>query len=118
LFKLPLQTLVLSSNCISGTLPNRICASPNLTNLILDGIQTNCKHASSHSSHGSIPSCIFSTPQLQTLHLVGNGLTGTIPDIPSNSTIQNINLARNRLSGMSNNFNYSSSNINSNHNYH
>jgi hypothetical protein len=102
LFKLPLlQTLVLSSNCISGTLPNSICTSPQLTRLILDGIQTNCKHATSYSRHGSIPSCIFSMPHLQTLQLVGNGLTGTIPDIPSNSAIQNITLARNRLSGMS-----------------
>jgi len=56
--------------------------------------------SSSHKFSGSLPSCIFASPNLTTLHLVGNGLTGQLPDVPVNSSIRDLNLANNQLTGI------------------
>lgn len=80
------------SNCMAGgTLPDTLCQASNLQTLSLDGI-----HASSACRTlllpgladtykledpiaGGVPSCVYELPHLVTLHLSGNGLTGTIP---------------------------------------
>ena len=105
LFSLPkLNTLVLSSNCITGTLSSSICESMNLSSLILDGIGVGASCSSSRGSrssfHGYIPSCLFSMPKLSTLHLAGNGLIGTLPEISANSNLTTLSLTSNRLTGI------------------
>ena len=102
LFSLPqLDTLILSSNCITGTLPSSICSSQNLSSLILDGIGASCGKGRHISFHGTIPTCLFSMPYLSTLHLVGNGLTGTLPELSANSSLTTLSLTSNRLTGIS-----------------
>ncbi len=48
---------------------------------------------------GSIPACIWKMPSLETLHLSGNGLTGTLGELLKNSSLQALNLASNHFSG-------------------
>lgn len=52
------------------------------------------------SLEGLISACVFNLTNLQSLHLVGNGLTGTIGDIASESSLQYLYLANNRLTGI------------------
>jgi hypothetical protein len=43
--------------------------------------------------------CLFDLPALDTLHLSGNGITGTLPPLRSNMSIRDLALAYNELSG-------------------
>ena len=87
---------MLSNNRVTGTLPASICMS-SLRSLFLDGIGFKSLIGPG-GFQGSIPSCIFSS-NLSTLHLVGNGLTGPLPEVPESSPISNLNVARNRIGG-------------------
>ena len=103
LFELPnLVTLVLTGNCLTGALPLSLCNS-NISNVYLDGIGvgSGCNKDDDDKSqfHGTIPSCVFSLSSLSVLHLMGNGLTGTLSDLPANSNLTVLNLANNQLSG-------------------
>ena len=105
LFSLPLLTsLVLSSNCITGDIPISICSATanNSWDLILNGAfnELQCSSSNRHMFSCSLPSCIFASPNLVTLHLAGNTLFGQLPDIPMNSSIQDLNLASNQLTGI------------------
>jgi hypothetical protein len=85
LFELPdLLTVALTLNCFVGTLPARMCAPRNLTVLSMDGLgaASNCKHeiqvpftgvVLDNALTGTIPECVWTMPQLQVLHLTGNG---------------------------------------------
>ena len=111
-----LTKLAMTSNCFSGSIPRAICNANSLVTLSLDGIATSpyCNSIGPfgpvsvlYSSlfmklEGSIPSCIFSSlSKLESLHLVGNGLTGTISDIiVGKSNLKYLNLANNRLTGL------------------
>jgi hypothetical protein len=84
-FELPnILNIALSLNCFDGTLPELMCAPRNVTVLSLDGLGAakNCKHAVKvpltgviigNALTGSIPECVWQLPQLQVLHLTGNG---------------------------------------------
>ena len=100
LFQLPaLKTLVLSSNCITGSIPTSICSS-NVQYLILDGIgaSSNCQKMK-NALAGTIPSCMLSSTNMTTLQLSGNGLYGSIPDMGLGSLLQQLNFASNLLTG-------------------
>ena len=104
LFDLPhLISLVLSSNCITGSIPESICSatSMNSWSLILNGAfdEQQCSR-SGNKFRSSLPSCIFASPNLTTLHLAGNKLLGRLPNIPMSSSIQDLNLASNLLTGI------------------
>jgi Leucine-rich repeat (LRR) protein len=90
----PLSAVVLYQNCFTGSLPSSICQAGNLTSLILDSVSSApaCDVRftgfwkdlfkvviGKRSLHGTIPECIWSMRSLQTLHLAGNGLGGTLP---------------------------------------
>jgi Leucine-rich repeat (LRR) protein len=106
-----LSSVILFSNCFSGTVPDEICESPVLQTLILDGLSSGPSCASSvdlsiihgffpkYFMQGSIPDCIWSMPNITTLHLSSNGFTGTIGPVPSDSLLQDINIRGNLLSG-------------------
>ena len=113
-----LQAYVLSSNCFSGNIPEEICSSTSLISIALDGMGSANKcqkpilpgvpyfsqFRNQKAIHGEIPPCIFQLPNLQTLHLSGNGLSGTLPSSlndPSNitPTLQVLSIAHNSLSG-------------------
>lgn len=148
IFDLPsLQVFAASVNCLNRTFPPQICNAMGLMELILDGVQSapSCRGPSTFSIGGIyvspsyeitsgkvnsddvpsgevIPYCIFSMPNLESLHMSGNilhtsldgigelgpkltnlslsynVLTGTIPHIiQDRSTWQLLDLSSNRL---------------------
>jgi Leucine-rich repeat (LRR) protein len=123
-----LSTFAAGSNCFHGSIPAFICNVTSVTVLSLDGLSTAspCRslifpYSSSASSSSSlfnaftlensfidgIPPCLFSMPNLQTLHLSGNGLTGSLPSSYEegsgfygiSSSLTDVALSHNRLSG-------------------
>jgi Leucine-rich repeat (LRR) protein len=117
-----LETVVMTSNCMEGSLPDAICLASSLKNLILDGLSVgddtyNLCSATIWSTfyretfhfdalrgqkmQGSIPFCVFSLPSLEKLHLSGNQFSGSIdPELKSwPSNLTELVLANNRLVG-------------------
>jgi Leucine-rich repeat (LRR) protein len=110
LFLLPtLQTIVLSQNCFSGSVPDSICMNSNLENIVMDVLTGNCGNVvagvglqgfvPNQLMSSSIPSCIWSGTMLKVLHLLGNGLSGSLADIPEASQLQIVAVGSNRLTG-------------------
>jgi hypothetical protein len=107
-FQLPLQSVNLAKNCFIGNIPDEICQATNITTLDLDGLTAGNKCIkrmlqtyTSHYITGTIPICLFSMPKLQQLHISGNGLHGKLPaETVISSSLLNISLAYNRLSGV------------------
>jgi Leucine-rich repeat (LRR) protein len=122
----PLTAVILYSNCFTGPLPAAICDAKNLSVLVLDSVSSApaCDVRfppwlqplfkvviGKQSLTGNIPNCIWSMPNLETLHLSGNGLTGALADIyPTNaalspdnistgSALKDVSLASNTLTG-------------------
>jgi hypothetical protein len=90
----PLSTVVLYQNCFTGSLPAAVCQAGNLTTIILDSVSSApaCDVRftglwkdlfkvviGKRSLHGTIPDCIWSMRSLQTVHLAGSGLGGSLP---------------------------------------
>ena len=50
---------------------------------------------------GELPQCIWSLPNLTTLHAAGNGITGRLPEenVPIGKKLKNLNIGHNRISG-------------------
>jgi Leucine-rich repeat (LRR) protein len=111
-----LSAVVLYSNCFTGSLPASMCHAGNLSVLILDSASS----APACDIHfpkalqpifkvvigkrtlgGSIPDCLWSMPNLKTLHLSGNGLVGNLEDLSDSQSpvLNDVSLASNRLSG-------------------
>lgn len=113
LFRLPkLTTVVMVSNCFRGSLPSTVCQPERLETLVLDGLQSasSCKgftipgfNAAADRSRyfsGSVPSCLFNLPHLNTLHLSGNSLSGTLEkDLVISEKLLDLDLSHNYLSG-------------------
>jgi Leucine-rich repeat (LRR) protein len=109
-----LLSFAVIKNCITGTIPEEICQAQQLNTLALDGL-----HSSTHcirdvlsfskstsylipsSLQGSIPQCLYyALTKLETLHLSGNGLTGSLPDnINLPESLKDLSLSHNRLKG-------------------
>ena len=105
-----LTTFAAAVNCLQGMLPLDLCNSANLTTLVLDGLSTasTCvDHIfgafSRHSLYalkgdiveGGVPACLYSLPSLATLHLSGNGITGSIPSkLALHPVLQDLSLVR------------------------
>lgn len=117
-------------NCFTGSIPSSICSATLLQTLALDGLHSaaGCTHkiysSLSHSLFttiismssyelssaidGSIPSCIYSLPNLHTMHLSGNGIRDTFPsfavsrwskDLPISASLTDLSLSHNSLRG-------------------
>lgn len=113
LFLIPnIATIAAVSNCFEGELTDEICNAPLLQVLAFDGLASaapcqekfgNLAYVSKKPVFGSIPSCIWGLTNLATLHLSGNGfrgeLTGTDALESGVSSLKNLSLAYNRLSG-------------------
>jgi Leucine-rich repeat (LRR) protein len=109
-----LRLFAASMNCFEGSIPVSLCAS-DLEVLLLNGLSSSsyCQlpifpHTRIHTYYNQytikngIPGCLFThLPQLQTLHLSGNLLTGKIPEVSSSlSTLLNdLDLSYNTLTG-------------------
>jgi Leucine-rich repeat (LRR) protein len=109
-----LSSFAASANCLSGSIPDEICHAKSLTGLSLDGLTTSpgCRlpifpGVRSLNSfivrrymQGTIPYCLLALPLLQSLHLSGNGFTGSIPDnVNISHTLQDLSLSHNVLTG-------------------
>ena len=111
-----LLNAVMYSNCFSGTIPEGICNAGNLSVLVLDGASSSpaCDVRwpvllnvmfkvvlSKKTLSGSIPECMWSLPGLTTFHAAGNGLQGTLGELPTPqvSQLYDVSLASNRLTG-------------------
>jgi hypothetical protein len=111
IFQLPsLQTIALSSNCFNSKLPTTICEAFNVIVYSLDGLTAarDCKLSFSvpltgvslsQTLDGTIPDCLWSQTTMKVLNLAGNGLRGQIKDIPPESSLINLTLAHNYLTG-------------------
>jgi hypothetical protein len=118
-FTLPaLESFASIKTCFSGSIPSTICEATALKVLLMDGITsgTACHRefaldslfrADAYISSrgpvtGGIPACIWTDlPQLISIHLSSNGLTGSL-NIPSTGSIRNLSsivLSYNQLSG-------------------
>ena len=98
------------SNCFHGSIPSSICMNNRLKTLALDGLgcASSCRniilpgissaYISNRQITGGIPSCLFSMPYLELLHISGNRISGTIP---SNTiiSIKDLVLSHNFLTG-------------------
>jgi len=105
IFDLPsLVTVTMVGSCIHGKLPSNICSATKLEALILYGLNTgsDCTHnaiTTTKSFGGTLPACLLQLPELRTLLLSGNGLTGTIADTFIPPRLLELDLSHNRLSG-------------------
>jgi hypothetical protein len=112
-----LVTFAAAANCLSGALPAAICEASALQTLVLDGLSAGAacrvplfpasnvfKFTGSktlNKMQGSVPPCIFSAlPNITTLHISGNDLSGSLPNIESwPARLRDLSLSHNRLSG-------------------
>jgi Leucine-rich repeat (LRR) protein/uncharacterized membrane protein len=108
-----LETFAAVNNCLEGTIPVEICNLEYLTALALDGMSTaeNCRTLffpdtiftgfyTSHTSASTFPSCLFLLRSLESLHLSGNGFTGSIPSsLNVSQSLVDLSLSNNELTG-------------------
>lgn len=114
-----LISISLLKNCLTGSLPvESICRVSSLQSLALDGLHTadycqdrfftssvvamSTAYRLTESIPGGLPSlqCLFNMTSLQTLHLSGNGITGSIPsDLEVGESLQDLSLSYNLLTG-------------------
>ena len=113
-----LSVFLASTNCFHAILSDTMCSNPALTILIMDGLHTaeqcrtwifpGLRHTFRNLSaymlrdpvKGTIPTCLFSLPLLQTLHLSGNGIDSTLPStLTISPSLQDLSLSHNELVG-------------------
>jgi hypothetical protein len=109
-----LEVVSLSTNCFTGSLPDTICYSSVLQSVVINAASSSagCKVGfdsllskifkgtfSTKRLVAKLPSCLWNVDSLQTLHMAGNGLSGSIPDAPLPSSLLNLQLGYNALTG-------------------
>jgi Leucine-rich repeat (LRR) protein len=107
-FLLPsLSSFAAVDNCFEGPLPDEaMCSSTSLTALVLDGLHAaECNKGAQSVWHsgfvlGTLPSCLLRMRSLNTLHLSGSGLTGSLPAVANISAVlADLTLSHNLLTG-------------------
>lgn len=115
IWQLPkLRYVSIVETCSDGTIPREICDSSSLSVLILEGVRSGygCREAYWDPTHfllenayyvesinSIVPDCIWTLSKLNTLHLSGNTLHGTIPDLINLPNLQSLSLSHNQFSG-------------------
>lgn len=109
-----LHTVLLSQNCFEGSIPSSICANAALENVVLDSLTQNCGssvprmirhivkgYIPSHYMVNELPSCVWNMTSLKVLHAQGNGLYGTLSELPTNqqSRLSVLSVGSNQLTG-------------------
>lgn len=112
-----LSIFAAGSNCMGQIIPSEICQAQLLQTLSLNGLNSNprfCKGATvffaktpvANVVEGGLPACVwYSLPQLRSLHVAINSLTGTLDDSDQATTenlnplMVNVTVSYNRLTG-------------------
>ena len=116
IFQLPKLSIIAAvKNCLEGSLPNSVCLTNRTLQVIaLDGLfsATTCisrifpelpqvrSFTLRNPLEGSVPSCLFTDfKELTTIHLSGNGIRGSIPNIVNITSpkLMDLVLSHNRL---------------------
>eukprot|EP01032_Pedospumella_encystans_P015226 gene15226-17432_t len=93
-----LVTFAAFDTCFDGAIPEEICQAKQLESLALDGMTSSPKVVTEVA--GSVPHCVWSgLPNLTTLHLSSNSLTGTIPSLATYNNLTDLDLSFNLFSG-------------------
>jgi len=110
-----LQIFAAAGNCFRGSLPANICNASQITTLVMSGLSSGepCRRYFFEGSalrrvfdgftattfiEGTLPHCLLNLPQLQTLAIGGNKLSGSLPERISPS-LNTIDLSRSHLKG-------------------
>jgi len=112
IFDLPsVSVLVAGSNCFSGSIPDNVCMCDTLTTLSLDGLSSasTCRRAIlpavsnsyliNNAFSTTLLPCLFNMTSLNTLHLSGIGMSGTLPDTAIAAKMADLTLSHNSLVG-------------------
>jgi hypothetical protein len=104
-----LQVITAFKQCFSIPVSSEICALTHLQVLDLDGMSANCASPVwpgvegsplyADPINGGIPSCLWTLSNLTTLRFSGNGLTGSIPSLPSYGNLSQLDLSYNQMTG-------------------
>lgn len=108
-----LDTFIGSKNCFTNArndLSDDLCEATNLQTLALSGLTAgvSCTHTftmfgldiySASAVHGTIPACLFNSTNLVQLFISGNGLVGSVAELSPASSLVNLSLSHNRLTG-------------------
>lgn len=98
-------------NCFHAELPTAMCEASTVEVLSLNGLGTaeGCPNAIKvpftgvslfNDIGGTLPECVWHLRNLTTLHVAGNGLTGTvISRLPDHSSLVDLSLSHNQFSG-------------------
>jgi hypothetical protein len=112
--KSSLITISFGENCFHGTIPIGLCDVISLQVIALNGLSTapQCRlpiftnsllfqsFTLKYQFSNSIPTCFYQMPNLNTLHLSGNGLTGSLPSsLNLSNRLSDLSLSHNRLTG-------------------
>ena len=105
-----LRTLSSVQTCFNEPIPQEICNAKSLEALVIDavGSGTQCPSfiwpfapgspAIVHVIPGGIPSCLWTgMKNLSVLHMASNGLTGSIPSLPSYLNLSSLDLSFNSM---------------------
>ncbi len=103
----------IGQNCFVGDIPDVICNSLSLRVLIMEGLRTgtSCRVelydplSIIHTyflkeTNGLLPECLWGMSRLETLHLSGNMLSGSIPDSVNFSSMEDLSLSFNKFTGV------------------
>jgi Leucine-rich repeat (LRR) protein len=107
LFFLPnIKSIAAVSACFAGELPATLCLPPKLEVLILNGLSNadGCNHDSLLDNNfgamrGTIPHCVYSMPNLNSLSIVDNGFYGSFGALAVNSSLLSLEVSHNHLTG-------------------
>ena len=105
-----LEEFFAGQNCFSGSISSEICSAISLRTLAVSGMTAGQGCLTEISTFpfnfsrattvpGNIPPCIFQMPELGILSLAGNGIRGSLSELPDTSKLHTIDLSQNRISG-------------------
>jgi Leucine-rich repeat (LRR) protein len=98
-------------NCLAGSIPDTLCHCTLLQTLALDGLHSahTCQnrfftgvssYELSSTVKDNIPRCLWNMTYLETLHVSGNGIKGSIPsDLSFGKRLQDISMSYNQFTG-------------------
>lgn len=112
-YEMPLmQSIAMVSNCLTGSISDKVCNLEVLEYLDLDGMYTAdaCQkrilplfdsYVMGTNIKGHIPPCLFSLPKIQSIHISGNSIDCTLPnDLEISESVTDITLSHNMLKGV------------------